>query len=139
MSHQRQVIRQAVVAQLVDKTDADDRVFPTREVPWKRTELPGISVYTLEETVSTEIVPEAARTLQLAVVGVVALTEAVDDALDDLALQVERAICADRSLGGTALVTRLTGTRIEVAEEGGRALGVVRCLFDVMYDYTPEP
>ena len=48
--HQRKAIRDAVVTALVAAaTSAGSRVFPTRVVPWRKTELPAVSVYALDE------------------------------------------------------------------------------------------
>lgn len=141
-THQRQAIREAVVAQLRGKTGAEDRVFTTRAVPWKKTELPGIAVYTLEEAVgSARTLPrELVRTLTLAVLGVV--SDGVDagntdDQLDALALEIESAMHADPTFGGSpAEDSMLTSTAIEVTEDQGRPLGVVRLTYEVRY-YTP--
>lgn len=142
--HQRQTIREAVVAQLVNKTDAAERVFATRQVPWQRTELPGISVYALEEEVDAgaSLLPpfgsgEArilSRNLQLAVVAIVSLTEKVDDALDAIALEIETAIDAAPSFGVAAVKDSvLAATEIEIVEEATRPVGVVRLTYNVEY------
>jgi hypothetical protein len=47
---QRQVVRERTVAQLMGRTAAGDRVYPSRVVPYRREQpLPAISVYTLAE------------------------------------------------------------------------------------------
>lgn len=144
MAHQRQVIRQAVKDRLVAaNTAAQDRVFTTREVPWKRIELPGIAVYAVEETVEDHrtLPRELARTLTLAIVGVTSLTEDVDNALDDLAEQIETAIHADPSFGLEAdgVDAFLASTQIEVVEEQGRPMGAVRLTYAVRYFTSAAP
>jgi hypothetical protein len=126
--HQRQAIREAVVAALSGKTAAETRVYATREVPWKRLELPGISVYCLEEEKD-----QGKLKVQVAVLLVAALTEKVDDALDDLALEVENAMALDMTLGRTAMATRYTGMQVEISEEQGRPVGAMRLLYDAWY------
>lgn len=136
--HPREAIRKAVVALLVEaNTDARDSVFPSREVPWRTVDLPGIAVYSLEET-STQPHPDAEleRHVTVAIHAVVRLTELVDDALDALSLQIERAMAADQTLGGTALLSFLVGTEISVDDSTSRPVGAVRLAYDVRYD-TP--
>jgi hypothetical protein len=126
--HKRQAIRDAVVSQLMDKTSAWSRVFPTRQVPWRRADLPGISVYALEEEEEN-----GKRKMRLAVLLVVALTEQVDVALDDLALEVETALNADLSFGAMALGSRYTGMMVEITEDQGIPLGAMRLTYETWY------
>lgn len=131
----RRAIREAVVALLKNKTGAQDRVFETREVAWRRTELPGIAVYTLEEQASSPgYEPKLSdRNLTLAVLLVVKLSEDVDDSLDALSVEVETLLRADPTFGGKAMASRYTGCQIEIAAEQERPLGVMRMTFEVRY------
>jgi hypothetical protein len=136
--HPRHQIREAVVAQLLGATAAEERVFPTRFVPWKKLALPGIAVYALEETVeAVRTLPrELVRSLRIEVLAVVSGTEQVDDAVDALALEIETALHADPSFGGTAEDSLLSSTQIGTDEDQGRPLGAARLVYDVRY-YTP--
>lgn len=138
--HDRQAIREAVVAQLAGKTAAAERVFKTREVPWRTAELPGIAVYANEETAEPASITQRdlRRTLSVAVLAVVSISEDVDDALDALALEIEMAMAADPQLGGAAFDSWLTGTKIEMTNAQGRLIGCVELTFDVRY-YTAAP
>lgn len=143
MAHQRQLIREAVKAQLVGKTSAGARVYETRVVPWARMSLPVLAVYTLKESVdptSRASAPrELARSAELVVEGVVEAGENVDDALDELALEVERALHADPTFAGTASDSILASTDLEVGEEGGKPVGFFRLTYTVtFYTYAPE-
>lgn len=142
MAHQRQVIREAVKAQLLGRTAAGPRVFETRELPLKRLELPALSVYALEEAVdaaSASTAPrELKRRLQLAIEGVVVLGADIDDALDALALQVERAVDADETFGGAASDSILTSTEIGIKTEAERPTGHIRLTYAVTY-FTDAP
>lgn len=133
--HPRETIRKAVVALLVRAgTDAGDRVYPTRQVPWRNVELPGIAVYALEET-SERKNPggNLDRHLVLAIHAVVQLNEALDDGLDALSLQIEQAMAADQTLGSVALFSYLSGTEIEVDESASRPVGGIRLAYAVWY------
>lgn len=142
MPHQRQLIRQAVKSALVAaSTAAGARVFETRFLPLKRVELPALAVYTLVESVdeSDKGAPrELVRRLQLAIEGSVEAGENVDDDLDSLALEVETAIHADDSFGGTAEDAVLESTEIAIDESGSKPVGVVRLVYGVTYrTYAP--
>lgn len=142
--HQRQLIREAARAALVGKTAAGERVCSTRVVPYRRGELPAIAVYTLEESVDPDSVSSAprelARDLDLAIEAAVRAGETVDDDLDGLAWEIERAIHADETLGGTASDCVLSETTIDVLDEGDQLTGVVRLVFRVRYyTYAPDP
>lgn len=132
--HPRQLIRVAAVAQLVGKTAAQDRVFKTKVTPWKQQQMPGIAVYTLEED-NTPRLPDLDRDLTLSILGVVEHRDDVDvdDELDALALEIEDAVNADPTIGGTATLTFLSNTKIDLVDEQGRPVGAVRLNFTAKY------
>lgn len=143
MAHPRKLIRQAVVTLLSGATAADARVFKAREVSFKQSELPAVAVYTPDEEVETtrSTAPrELERTLQLVVEGV---TESgspsdVDDAADDLSEEIEAALDADPTLGGTATDTLLVRTESDTFSQTGKNHGLVRLTFTVFYEtYAP--
>lgn len=147
MAHQRKLIRKSLVALLASaNTAAGTRVQGTRVEPHRRTQLPALSVYTLREPVretSAGTTPrELTRDLKIEIAGWVAHTEAlpVDDAMDDLAEQVERAIDASPYLGGVVADIVLESTDMEVIEDDGRSdpmVGIVTLTYSATY-YT-EP
>ncbi|MGN6105198.1 MAG: hypothetical protein ACTHU0_08845, partial [Kofleriaceae bacterium] len=109
MAHPRKLIRHAVVAQLVGATAAGARVQATRVEPLRKGKLPTISVYTLHEPIDQDASAatnprELTRTVKVEIAGWVAHSDAlpVDDAMDDLAEQIEAAMDADPYLGGKA-------------------------------------
>jgi hypothetical protein len=141
MAHPRKLIRQAVVAALVAaNTSAGARVQPTRIEPHKKTQLPAISVYTLsdpvDEDASTQT--EEVHELEVEIAGWVAHTDTLsaDDAMDDLAEQIESAMTADPYLGGKAGDSRLVGTLMQVVEDNARSdpqIGIVVLTYAVQY------
>lgn len=139
MAHQRKLIRHAVVALLTGTTLAGARVYGTRVDPLKRA-LPAISVYTLNDPVdeSASSDREQMHELELEIAGWVAHTDAVpaDDAMDDLAEQIEALMLADPYLGRTAGEVRLAGTTMEIREDDGRSsplVGIVVLTYAVTY------
>lgn len=147
MAHQRKLIRQAVVALLVGaNTAAGARVKATRFDPHKKSQLPAIAVYTTSEPVdlgaSENTAPrELTRNVKVEIVGFVAHTDAlpVDDAMDDIAEQIEAAMDEDRYLGGKAADSILESTELEVVEGEGSdpIVGVVSLTYSVTYRTSP--
>jgi hypothetical protein len=140
VKHQRQRIREAVAARLVCKTSAGDRVFETRVVPFRRLELPAIAVYALSESSEDQqsAPRELKRTLSLTIDAAVKSGDNVDDAMDAIALEVERAMHADETFGGLASDSVLASTDIEVFEEADQFVGLVKLQYEVTY-YTAAP
>lgn len=142
-THPRQVIRHAVVSQLVGKTGAGSRVYPDRRIPFQRVELPALAVYVPTESVEIQSRATAPRELdrraQVVVEAAVQQAENVDDALDALALQVEDALHADWTLGGVASDLLLTSTETDVVDTGKQLIGVARLEFEVRYYSAAVP
>lgn len=148
MAHQRKLIRQAVVALLISaNTAAGARVLGTRFDPHKKSQLPAISVYSLNEETDQDLSAQSApreltRKLQLEIAGFVAHSDAVpvDDAMDNLAEQIEAAMDANRYLTDTAADSILDGCVMEVVEDDGRSdpiIGVVALTYLVTYRTSP--
>lgn len=140
MAHPRQLIRYAIrAALLAADTAAEDRIYKTRVLPLRRTQLPAISIYTLEESVagdSAQTAPrELTRTAPVVIEAWIANQAGIDldDAMDDLALEIETAMHADPYLGDTAGDSILADTVLEVIEQGDRKLGLVSLTYDVTY------
>ena len=138
MAHQRQNIRHAAQAQLLGATAAQDRVLRMKRTPWKTNQLPGISVYTLEESVdqARTLPRELDRTVQLKIEGALALADDIDDALDALALEIENAVHADPTFGETAEDSYLAATDIVIDATAEQPVGSVVLTYNVRY-YTP--
>lgn len=134
--HKRQQIRKAVVQLLQGKTAAEDRVFSSREVPWRQVDLPAISVFTSEET--AELLGGGdvlTREAKLEVFACVSASAEADDQIDSLAEEIEKAMRADFHLGLAAVVddSVLTETVMDVVDISGRMVGAVRLTFMVKY------
>jgi hypothetical protein len=144
--HQRALIRRAFVTTLQHKTLAEERVVATRVWPWKSSELPAMSVYTLEESVdpqSARTAPrELERSLDVAIEMAVQLVQDVDDVLDAEAYKVEAAINAAEALGGVGDLALcdavLRETVITVNHEGDLPVGLLRMVYTVRY-FTVGP
>lgn len=145
MAHQRQVIRAAVLALLLNATAAEARVHATRVLPYQASQvLPVIAIYTPDEDVdddSWSTAPlELTRNLSLIIEGWVSPGENADNAMDDLAKEIEDAMDSDLYLGGAIAKRKLVKTETEVLEESDRQLGWFAMTYEVTYrTLAPEP
>lgn len=151
MSSARKAIRAAMVAALTGKTSAGDRVFGNRTDPVmdRATDLdnghetfPLLLVFSRSER--SEVFDESPRryrrTLELLVEGTTNVGDASDDALDDLAEEIEIAALVDDQLGGLVNDVRLTNTSMVLADSGRKVIGGVTLTLEVDYFTTaPDP
>jgi hypothetical protein len=144
MIHHRTIVRNAVVARLVSAvTAAGSRVTSTRVEPHRAGQLPAISVYTLSESVRPESAMaaplELTRDLKLEIAGWVAHTAEVpvDEAMDSLAAEIERAMDANRYLGGELAESVLESTEMSVRDDADPIVGIVTLTYAVMYRTQP--
>lgn len=138
--HYRQQIRDAVAALLLEaETAAGVNVFTSRarpvlEILQKREAV--LSVYTADET--SERSPDGyllARTLTVSIEGMAGGGDDLDDALDDMAAEVEAAIDADLTLGGLLSDEMvLTATTSEITARGNQQVGAFRMDFECRYE-----
>lgn len=91
MSNMRKKIRHAFAAMLDKKTNAEDRVYPSRIRHIETDELPLISVWTNDESAEVaDVAPRRyKRELTVNVVAYLKDSDRVDDEMDDLITQIE--------------------------------------------------
>lgn len=131
MPHARQLIRDALVQALIDaSTAAGTRVFPSRYLPIRRSEIPAIAVYLNSEDVdpdSWETAPVLlVREPDVMIQGWVEAEVGVDidDQLDDLAVEIEAVVHADDNIAGIERI-RLANTEKTVTPDGDRLTGLI--------------
>lgn len=140
--HPRQIIREAVVAALLGKTDAGLRVYASRIRPWRGKKLPAIGVYLDTETADHEdSAPRRYfRSADIRVEIVAEADEALDAVFDAVALQVETALLVDPTLGGKADDLEFERTETNLSADGDTLLGACALIFSASYETRPpEP
>jgi hypothetical protein len=143
-NHLRQQIRERVGTLLTGLTTTGGRVYQSRVYPVAAANLPGLTLYTAEE--SAEIMTlgsprRSERTLSLIVEARAKATTNLDDTLDTICKEVEIAMAADPTLNGLVNDHHLARTSIELAGEGEQPVGVATMEFTIMYDVaesTPD-
>lgn len=109
MAHVRQQIRDHVVTLLTGLATTGNRVFKHRYYPMA--DLPGIIIYTEDESQSYQTMGSDRTIQQELTLRVEAFVKAVsdyDDTLDDIGVEIQNALTADRTLSGLAKDTRMS-------------------------------
>jgi hypothetical protein len=143
MPHPRQLIRDAVVTALTGSTAAGSRVYATKWIATRRSEMPEITVSITDEPVD-DIGDSAPREyfrrpsiIVEAFVGAVGVAD-IDNTVDDLASEIEAAMDVDRYFGGVLSDSRLSGTEIDVDTEGDRLTARLTLTYVGLYFTYPD-
>lgn len=139
MTSKRKSIRHAIAAALTGNTSAGANVFASRTRSIPASKLPAILVYTSSETaeVFNQSPRELRRTLSVGIEIAARADDDLDDALDDIAEQVERVMSEHQTLSGTASDVLLTGTEITLTKDGDNQHGAAILTYEVTY-YTVD-
>ena len=144
MTHARTQIRQAVIALLKGNTSAKSRVHEARVYPISEPKLPAIMVYTNSETAEDWIISKPRtqmRRLSLTIEAYAKQPGAVDAVADGLALEIEKLVATDTTLGGIAKDTMLDSTEIQLTGDGEKPVAGIVLTYTVMYavkENTPD-
>jgi len=137
MSHLRQQIREEIANTLSGLTTTGDNVFMSRIYPMEQAKLPGIIIYTVDErnvpvTMGDNRVMEA--TLNVAV-ECYAMGGAIDDLLDEICLEVQKAMSQNRTINSLAKESQLDSTVITFAQESEQPAGYSTMNWSVNYRF----
>jgi len=139
MPHERKQIRDFVAGLLASPSMHADisGVYPSRQARVHEEEKAVILVYTKSETVEVGVAAprEYQRTLKLAVeiARFDGAADDVDDFLDEIALEIEKRILKDETMGGLVADTLLSDTEIDFVADSEKEIGACRLTFDVIY------
>lgn len=143
--HPRTLIRDHIASQLqLAETWAENRVYPSWELPLGQEVLPAILVFDDDERQDGEYYQgKIKRALTVGVTAKVQGTnaKAVDAALDVLSLQIEPVVLADKRQGGLSENTEYLGANKARSAEGSTFFGAITLTFLVEYkiDWPTEP
>lgn len=142
-NHLRRQIREAAASLVTGLGTTGARVYQMRIYPLQAAELPGLLVFTNDETAERTSFPAPSlmeRRLELVIEGYARATSNLDDTLDGIAKEVEVAIAGDYTFAGKAKSTTLRNTQVQMVE-ADQPIGMVRLTFDVVYftlDNAPD-
>jgi hypothetical protein len=134
--HVRQQIREHVGTILTGLTSTGDRVYQSRVWPLNADTMPALLVYTTTETSETDTMGPTLtlnRELVLIVEAYVRNITVYDDLIDTICSEIEVAMAADRTLGGLAKFSFLSGTDISYNGEGEQPVSIVTLEFAIQY------
>lgn len=138
-THPRTQIRSAFVAQLLDATAAEERVYKGRLMPIEEPELPAIVVHTRdpEEITSRSTSGWNGFERRRCMVSIVCIAQAFDDIdedLDSMAAQVEAALQAWVIPGFESAELNLVDTRSDDPEfDGSLTTGATTLRYECVY------
>lgn len=136
MSHLRKQIRDKVTTRLTGLSTTAGRVYQTRFYPLQAAALPGLLIYTLREISEPETMTRPRkynREVDFMIEGMAKGTSALDNTLDQIAVEVEEAMLSAPTFDGLARDTVLSGTEIDYNAEGEQPVGSIRMTFTVRY------
>lgn len=123
-------------------TDAGTRVYASRTQAFELGELPALMVTTDRDDWSGAVgfgagTRRMEHSLRVTVMAATRAQDGVDDNLDELARQVEVALampCA--AMTGLAQTITLTGTQLQIDDNGTQPVGRAALSYDVVYGYN---
>jgi len=136
MAHLRTQLRNRAIADLTGLTTTGSNVFASRVYPMESGNIPGLCIYTREETVTPATIAAPRlqmRELQLVIDGYAVATSNLDSTLDQIALEVEEAMAGDVTLNSLAKTIVLQSVDADYSDEGERPAGMVRLLYVIEY------
>lgn len=135
MAHARTQIRNAVKAELLTIADFNGHVFTSRFSNLQQSELPSATVFCLQETNTPADIHDFSieRNLQLGISVKTAETADLDEVLDALCEQVEVTIEGAELFGGIVKNVQLTGTQIQINEDGAAPVGEALLQYQIIY------
>lgn len=135
-NHLRKQIRDAVATQLTGMSLTGSNVFKNRTQPVTDTNLPCLIIATEAdeaESASLSYPRLTIRRLTLSIRALAKATSAVDDALDAICLNVEKALAGNMTLGGLAKDLQISATNIALNSESETNYGEATMLWQATY------
>jgi len=140
MPHVRQLIRDDIITTVTGLTTTGSRVYPSRVYPMDANKLPGLCVYSKDETSEPATMGfdrTMARTVSIIIESYVKALSGYDDNLDTIALEIETALYADRTRDGNAKDTRIMSFQADYSGSGEQPVATGIMTVEVLY-HTKE-
>jgi hypothetical protein len=135
-NHLRRQIREAAATTVTGLSTTGARVYQMRAYPLQDAELPGLLVFTKDETAERMTLPAPSimeRRLELVIEAYAKANSDLEDTLDGIAKEVEIAMAANPGLTGTAKSTTLRSSEVEVQDGAENPIGMLRLVYEVLY------
>ena len=135
-NHLRRQIRERAATTLTGLTTTGSNVFQSRVYPMESAGLPGLCIYTTEETVEMQSMGgtrNVSRDLTLIVEGYATDSANVDDTLDQIGKEIEVAMSGDITLNDLAQDSYLSSVEITLSGDGSTGIGKITHSYLVVY------
>ena len=135
-NHLRRQIRERAATTLTGLTTTGSNVFQSRVYPMESAGLPGLCIYTTEETVEIQSMGgtrHVSRDLTLIVEGYATDSANVDDTLDQIGKEIEVAMSGDITLNDLAQDSYLSSVEITLSGDGSTGIGKITHSYTVVY------
>ncbi len=136
MAQVHKSIRDKVVTTLTGLTTTGRNIYRTRVYPLAEDKLPGLAIYTRDESIGYETmgIPRTQiRNLTVSVEIYVKGTSNYDDTLDTICVEIEEALYTDLTRGGYAKDTNITNMDAEFSGEGDQPVARATLTLDITY------
>lgn len=137
--HVRAQLRR-VIADMMRSTSVGENVFPSRLFSLDDEQLPSISVYTTDESnleavtkVTLGRPPIINRTMPLVIEAHAKIDDGIDDTLDALAAEIERAMASEIYVEERMIPAQLVSTQTFFSGDSDQEVGVIRLIYSVAY------
>lgn len=140
--HERTKIRQIAIGLLEGHTNAENKVFDSRVIPWDAEDLPGISVYTSSQRgtgYAASPTPNFDTQLTLNLEVAVAATDDWSEKLDDICEQIENRLLENQLFIGLFSHVPNFNTIISYQAEGEEPVASALISLDLAFDWVYEP
>lgn len=135
-NHLRRQIRERAATTLTGLTTTGSNVFQSRVYPMESAGLPGLCIYTTEETVEIQSMGgtrNVSRDLTLIVEGYATDSANVDDTLDQIGKEIEIAMSGDITFNDLAQDSYLSSVEITLSGDGSTGIGKITHSYTVVY------
>ena len=135
-NHLRRQIRERVATTLTGLSTTGSNVFQSRIYPMESAGLPGLCVYTQEESVGIQSMGgtrNVSRDLTLIIEGYASASSKIDDTMDAIGKEVEVAMAGDIEINNLAQDSYLSGVEITLSGDGNTGIGKIAHSYTVVY------
>jgi len=135
-NHLRRQIRERVATTLTGLSTTGSNVFQSRIYPMESAGLPGLCVYTQEESVGIQSMGgtrNVSRDLTLIIEGYASASSNIDDTMDAIGKEVEVAMSGDITLNDLAQDSYLSSVEITLSGDRNTGIGKIAHSYTVVY------
>ena len=135
-NHLRRQIRERVATTLTGLSTTGSNVFQSRIYPMESAGLPGLCVYTQEESVGIQSMGgtrNVSRDLTLIIEGYASASSNIDDTMDAIGKEIEIAMSGDITLNDLAQDSYLSSVEITLSGDGTTGIGKITHSYSVVY------